>query len=54
MPPSATTYRTWIVALSFSSAWVAIGRELGESLRVKQQQAMGERALERLPGLRDR
>jgi hypothetical protein len=32
---------------------VAFGRELWESLRVKQREAMGEQALERLPGFRD-
>jgi putative membrane protein len=32
---------------------VAFGRELGDSLRVKQREALGEQALERLPGLRD-
>jgi len=31
---------------------VAFGRELWESLRVKHHEAMGEQALERLPGLR--
>jgi len=32
---------------------VGFGRELRESLRVKQREVMGEQALERLPGLRD-
>jgi putative membrane protein len=40
-----------LVRLAFDRA--AFGRELRESLRVKQRQAMGEQALERLPGLRD-
>jgi putative membrane protein len=31
----------------------AFAAELGESLRVKQREVMGERALDRLPGLRD-
>jgi putative membrane protein len=40
-----------VVRLTYDRA--GFGRELRESLRVKQREVMGERALERLPGLRD-
>jgi putative membrane protein len=39
------------VRLAYDRA--SFGRELRESLRVKQREVMGEQALERLPGLRD-
>ena len=44
---------TVVLAVRLAYDRVGFGRELRESLRVKQREVMGEQALERLPGLRD-
>ena len=45
---------TVVLAVRLAYDRVGFGRELRESLRVKQPEVMGEEALERLSGLRDR